>query len=559
MNSERQIVKEYGYEDETGKLLFEVVRYEPKGFSQRKPGEAGGYIYNTQGVRKVLYKLPELIAAPLDEWVFIVEGEKDADRVFAEGFVATTNPGGAGNWIESFNEYFRGRLVAIIPDNDDAGRKHAKKVADSIVDVAKTVKIIDLRSADSGHVVKGDVSDFFDAGHKLGELSILVDDAPQYEPEDNWTRRAEVISLENVVPEEIEWLWPNRIPLGMLTLLAGDPGVGKSFLSLFIASLVTAAKMTPDDTMPAYGSVVILSAEDSIEHVILPRLNALGANVSKIKAIRCVRCKDADGNVTTDNFNILHDRFELERVLTENPDTKMVIIDPVSAYFGSVDTHKDSNVRSVLAPLVEMARRLNLALVCVMHLNKGNSTKACYRTMGSLAFPAAARTVWLISPDPSSLRYEGQAPRQNQGRRRLLIAAKHNILKDPTTLAFEIKDGRIVFERGAVNITADDVLAPRSNIEAPERDRAVEWLKELLSAGEPKPSAEIFQLAEKEGITVVTLKRAKKELPIVSYQEYDDDGNHIWYMRLKSEDRTPRNKELMKLCDTLRPSSLFNK
>jgi RecA-family ATPase len=308
----------------------------------------------------------------------------------------------------------------------------------------------------------------------------------------------------------------------MLTILAGDPGVGKSFLSLFIASLVTAAKMTPDDQMAAYGSVVILSAEDSIEHVILPRLNALGANVSKIKAIRCVRCKDADGNVTTDNFNILHDRFELERVLTENPDTKMVIIDPVSAYFGSVDTHKDSNVRSVLAPLVEMARRLNIALVCIMHLNKGNSTKACYRTMGSLAFPAAARTVWLVSPTPDG----------SKNPRRLLIAAKHNILKDPTTLAFEIKDGRIVFERGAVNITADDVLAPKSNIEAPERDRAVEWLRELLSAGQSMSSNEILKLAEEQGINEHTLKKAREKIGIKCFPAFDDDGNKSWHWRL---------------------------
>jgi len=558
--------------------LYQVVRYQPKGFAQRRPaspsrrgeprsdeaGEAdpthshGNWIYNTAGVRKVLYKLPELIATPLDDWVFIVEGEKDVDRIFAEGFVATTNPGGAGNWIDSFNEYFRSRRVAIIPDNDDAGRKHAKKVADSIVDVAASVKLIEL----PGLPPKGDVSDWLDpaspngsaeagAGHKRGELSILVDDAPEYVKDEDWTRRAEVISLESVVPEEIEWLWPDRIPLGMLTILAGDPGVGKSFLSLYIASLVTAAKMTPDDKMAAYGSVVILSAEDSIEHVILPRLNALGANVSKIKAIRCVRCKDADGNVTTDNFNILHDRFELERVLTENPDTKMVIIDPVSAYFGSVDTHKDSNVRSVLAPLVEMAGRFNIALVCIMHLNKGNSTKACYRTMGSLAFPAAARTVWLISPTPDG----------PKNPRRLLIAAKHNILKDPTTLAFEIKDGRVVFERGAVNITADDVLAPKSNIEAPERDRAVEWLKELLSAGQSMSSNEIFKLAEEEGFKKHTLENARKELGVKCFPDFDEEGNKFWCWRLPKPDgdkkKLPSLSEALANLEKMRQGSML--
>jgi 5S rRNA maturation endonuclease (ribonuclease M5) len=534
-----QVEMIYRYEDEKGNLLFEVVRFTPKGFSQRRSDGRGGYIYNLSGVRRVLYRLPELIAAPLDEWVYIVEGEKDADRVSAEGFVATTNPGGAGKWLDSFNEYFRSRLVAIIPDNDDAGRKHAKKVADSIVDVAKSVRIIDLQKSQPGPALKGDVSDFFDAGHKRGELSILVDDTPEYVPEENWTRRAEVISLETVEPEEIEWLWPDRIPLGMMTILAGDPGVGKSFLSLYIASLVTAAKMTPDNKPAAYGSVVILSAEDSLENVVRPRLDALGANVSKIKAIRCMRNKDADGNVTADHFNILHDRFELERVLSENPDTKMVIIDPVSAYFGNVDTHKDSNVRSVLAPLVEMVQRFNVALVCIMHLNKGNSQKACYRTMGSLAFPAAARTVWLVSPTPDG----------PKNPRRLLIAAKHNILKEPTTLAFEIKDGRVVFESEPVNITADDVLAPRGNIEAPERQRAVEWLKEILSQVDSMPSNEIFKLAEEERFNERMLARARKELGIKCFPEFDEEGNKSWHWRLPKVEG--EQLKLPNLADTL--------
>jgi len=156
--AERQIVQKYDYEDETGKLLFEVVRYEPKGFSQRKPGEAGGYIYNTQGVRKVLYKLPRLIATPLDEWVHIVEGEKDADRLISEHLPATTNPGGAGKWLPDYNEYFRGRLVAIIPDNDEPGRKHAQKVAEAIYGIAASIKIVEL----PGLAPKGDVSDWLD-------------------------------------------------------------------------------------------------------------------------------------------------------------------------------------------------------------------------------------------------------------------------------------------------------------------------------------------------------------------------------------------------------------
>ncbi len=533
--NEKRIVKEYDYEDETGKLLFQVVRYEPKGFAQRRRGKSD-WVYNVSGVRKVLYRLPELIAAPLADWVFIVEGEKDADRLAAEGFAATTAPGGAGNWHKSFNEYFRNRYVAIVPDNDSAGRAHAQRVAEEISDCAAVVKQIDLRACYEGLAIKGDVSDFFEAGYRRGHLSILIDEAPSYEPKQNWTRRAEVVSLDTVEPEDIDWLWPGRIPLGMLTLLAGDPGVGKSFLSLYITSLVTTGGMTPDNTASAKGAVVILSAEDSLENVIRPRLDALGADVRKVKAIRCVRNKDSYGNVTADHFNIMGDRFELERVLAENPDTKMVIIDPISAYFGSVDTHKDSNVRAVLAPLSEMAGRFNIALVCVMHLNKGNSSKAVYRTMGSLAFPAAARTVWLVTPEPNQTPAASQGEANRGGRRRLLIAAKHNILKNPDTLAFEIIDGRVVFSAEPVNITADDVFAPKGGIEAPERQRAVEWLKQTLSGVDSIPSNEMLKLAKEQGFKERTLQGARKELGIKCFPTFDEDGNKYWAWRLPKQD-----------------------
>jgi hypothetical protein len=117
----RQIVAEYGYHDENGVLLFQCVRYEPKDFRQRAP-KGSDWEWKLNGVRRVLYRLPELLKAGPSELVFIVEGEKDVDRLRSIGLVATCNVGGAGKWKPEYNEHLRGRRIAVIPDNDEQGR-----------------------------------------------------------------------------------------------------------------------------------------------------------------------------------------------------------------------------------------------------------------------------------------------------------------------------------------------------------------------------------------------------------------------------------------------------
>src|SRR5690606_6029986 len=122
-----EVVKEYDYEDENGELRFQVCRLEPKDFRHRRPDGSGGWTWNMRGVELVPYRLPELIAATAGETVHVVEGEKDADGLAELGLVATCNPGGAGKWREEYCKYFRGKNVVVLPDNDDAGWKHAVK------------------------------------------------------------------------------------------------------------------------------------------------------------------------------------------------------------------------------------------------------------------------------------------------------------------------------------------------------------------------------------------------------------------------------------------------
>lgn len=156
-NKPKKIVKAYDYKDETGKVLFQAVRYEPKTFSQRQPDSKGGWINNLQGIRLIPYNLSAVLKAAR---VFIVEGEKDADSLTAQGYTATTNAMGAGKWKAEYNEHFKGKNIVILPDNDEPGEKHAQGVAHSLNGTAKTIKIVTL----PGLPHKGDVSDWIKSG-----------------------------------------------------------------------------------------------------------------------------------------------------------------------------------------------------------------------------------------------------------------------------------------------------------------------------------------------------------------------------------------------------------
>lgn len=163
----------YDYFDECGVLLFQVVRIPIPGgrtFAQQRPDGFGGWIWGVAGVRSVLYRLPELLAADLSGTVFIVEGEKVADDLAQRGLVATTNPGGALKWRSEYSAALRGRHVVILPDHDDVGRQHGEEVARSVVRVAASARVVDL----PGLAENGDAFDWFAAGHTVEELRDLV-------------------------------------------------------------------------------------------------------------------------------------------------------------------------------------------------------------------------------------------------------------------------------------------------------------------------------------------------------------------------------------------------
>lgn len=169
------VVATYEYKDASGKLVFRVQRKQSKAFVQSHPDDTGGWVYKMDGVNRVLYRLPEIVASGAETWVLIPEGEKDCDNLHKAGYIATTNAGGAkAPWLDAYSESLRGRKVCILPDNDDPGRQHADDVAKHLAGIAADVRLLEL----PGLPEKGDVSDWLAAGNDPKTLLPLVESAP---------------------------------------------------------------------------------------------------------------------------------------------------------------------------------------------------------------------------------------------------------------------------------------------------------------------------------------------------------------------------------------------
>ena len=177
--TKRKIIATYDYRDVDGELVFQVVRYEPKSFRQRRPDGDEGWHWNLKGVgQRPLYRLPELLKADTNSWVFITEGEKDADRIVSLSLVATTNPGGAGKWSKVDDTPLHGRRVAIIPDNDEPGRRHSEQVAKALCDKVAKIKVVELPGLPEG----GDLSDWLSRDGTRKRLLHLAEDAHAWNP-----------------------------------------------------------------------------------------------------------------------------------------------------------------------------------------------------------------------------------------------------------------------------------------------------------------------------------------------------------------------------------------
>jgi putative DNA primase/helicase len=327
--------------------------------------------------------------------------------------------------------------------------------------------------------------------------------------------------LSEVTPENLQWLWPGRFPLGKLTLIAGDPGLGKSFLTMDFAARVSSGADWPGAAGAPQppGSVILFSAEDDLADTIRPRLDAAGADVARIHAVQGIEFGSSpDVPPLLRAFSLTSDLPQLEQVVAAAGGARLIVIDPISAFCNGADAHRDGDVRAMLAPLADLASRHRVAVVAVTHLTKSGRRKALYRAMGSLAFTAAARSVWLVIKDPAN------------PARRLLLPAKHNLATEPVGMAFRIEDSRVVWEPEPVPLSADDALAAEAaGLDATTAEQeAIDLLSTMLRY-DPIPAQEARALARRNGISEWALRRAKVRLKIQSRRKGFGNGSRVFW------------------------------
>ena len=328
-------------------------------------------------------------------------------------------------------------------------------------------------------------------------------------------------------PEKLDWMWHHRFPRGKLSLLAGDAKLGKTTVLLDMAARISRGRDWPDGAKSTLGEVIYFSAEDDPADTLIPRLMAVDADLTKIRLVECVRKLDDDGLKT---FDLAADMAELDKLLNEMPNTRLVVFDPISSYFGRADTYRNSEVRSILEPLVRVAMNHRIAIIGNTHLAKNSKDKkASHRVMDSVAITATVRAGYMVVADA------------DDARRRLFLPLNGNLGPPVDGLSFVI-DSKFVNGEGVVGSFAKwDTSAVTTTIEeavqqedaartnpSPQLDEACEFLKSFLGEGQ-KQSIEVWHGAEAAGLKIPTVKRAIKKLGVISEKKSLAAG---WLMRL---------------------------
>ncbi|GAI64359.1 unnamed protein product, partial [marine sediment metagenome] len=416
-----EIVKTYDYTDPGGKLLYQVCRMEPKSFRQRKPKSKSGWTWNIKGVKRVLYRLPEVIKAGE---VLIVEGEQDADNLSDLGFTATTCPMGAGKWKTEYSSCLKDKDVVLNPDNDNEGRKHMDQVAKELLPITKSLKLLAL----PGLPNKGDVSDFIktfkDKELAAEKLAMMIEDARPYKPgkerQTSYTAK-ELMSTEFPEPR---WAVPEIIPEGC-NILAGKPKMGKSMMCLNLAIAVTTGGKAFGEIDVDKGSVLYLALEDTGRRLKVRLTEMLQGSAAPDNLYIELACPKIENGKLP----------ELDKKMEEIKDLRLVVIDTLQiirpAHTGKYKTPYAIDSEDIRV-IKDLADKHGIAIIIVHHLRKTESEDIMDDISGTFGLTGAADGVLAIK------RITGRADAELNIVGRDIEAEKYALKFDPEFLSWQL-------------------------------------------------------------------------------------------------------------------------
>jgi 5S rRNA maturation endonuclease (ribonuclease M5) len=550
--SHSTIVATYGYVDERSRPLFEVVRFAPKDFRQRRSNRNSGWIWNLRGVRRVLYRLPRVLdAVAMRKTIYVVEGEKDVHALEQAGAVATCNPGGAGKWHEDYAQVLAGASVVVVADRDEVGRKHASTVATSLTRAGCAVQVVEAAEGK-------DATDHL-AGHTLNEL-VPVDLAsrPPQQAASNGQgaqpveRRLLFTPASEITPRPVRWVWDTtpagahpteqgRFPAGSLVLAVGRAGLGKSQFAVWAAAQITRGAL-PGCHYGTPHNVVYCATEDSWEMTIVPRLMAAGADLDRVFHVRAVDDDDPHARLT------LPEDTRLMEAGIGTHDVVLVVLDPLlSLLHHEINDYRAREVRTALEPVGAVADRTRCLFLGLAHFTKATGNDPLMLVSGSGAFGQLIRAGVGFARDEEA---DGEAL--------VLSQIKNNLgREDLPSLKYEIQPASIETPEGTSYVskfrfTGEESersvrdLLRGSNGEDPdaktERDEAVEWLRELLEGSDGQmPAKEVKAAARAAGIPERTLDRARPRAGVSTKREgFGKDAIYIWRLASTPHERHVR-------------------
>jgi archaellum biogenesis ATPase FlaH len=466
--------------------------------------------------------------------LYLTEGESDAWALWAEGYPALGIPGNQSFGCLAAADLAGVECLFVCLDSDEGGAQFGQQMAKHLaaagyqgkayaLSMPQGVKdVCDLRAADVGGF-----ADAFGRARAAAATLLAGPAAQQQAAAASQEPEPVTVCLADVKAEPVLWLMPGWLPLGELAILDGDPGLGKSTLTLDLAARLSRGHALPPLDGPDLGrgpcSTLLLGAEDSLSHTIRPRLDAMGADCNLVHSLEAMS-KDGEERPVV----LPRDLERMEAFIREKG-VKLVVVDPLMAYLGSdVDSHKDQDVRRCLRPLSRLAGRLRIVVLLVRHLNKLAGGPALYRGSSSIAITGAGRASLIVGRDPMEDRF-------------VLAMNKINVGPVPASLAYRVVGsgmGCKIEWDGECDLRKDQILGhgpPSALGGGPAKGRpatALEAAKHflvMLLAGGAVETAEVMRRAEERKISRNTLDRARADLNVEPFRR---DPDKVRMMRL---------------------------